>query len=284
MSLSWIFRPDKWPRTPEQWLDAASSFPVTPSQWLRAADDLRRSPTRMFLDVVRSLGDTLSGRELEIRSGDSDVTLVFEGVRAAHEPRPLGPVRARLDVEVIDELDIDTRDVRWDEGRIDRLRIAVRNLRLEPGAVADAVARPVDLTAEIEQETLDWWLERTGADVEVELDAVGTASARPQRWRKWVRATVRPELVGDELHVHVERAWVGRFGFAKLPRVPSVHVIPLPEFDRDLHVTSIDVRPGLVRVHGRIPEWREPLYLDQVMRAAGTVGSHVVFNRSASAT
>ena len=279
--MSWFLRPDKWPRTPEQWLDAATSFPVTPREWLAVAEDLRRSPTRMFLDVIRGVAQKLKGREIEIRSGDSDVVLVLDDVRVAHDPAPLGPVTAGLDVEVIDELDISTRDVRWDAGSIDRLRIEVRNVLLEPGvAAATVAARPIDLIAEIEQPTFDAWLETAADDLEVTLDDVGRATVRPKRWRRWVSAVVRPHLDGDQVHVDVEHVQVGPFRFRRLPRVPERHTIDLPAFDRDLRITSIEVTPGLLRARGHIPEWREPLHLEHLIKAAGTASRHVVLNRS----
>jgi hypothetical protein len=279
--VSWFFRPDKWPRTPEQWIDAATSFPVTPREWLAVADDLRRSPTRMFLDVIRGVAQNLKGREIEIRSGDSDVVLVLDAVRADHDPSPLGPVRAGLDVEVIDELDIDVRDVRWDAGSIDRLRIEVRNVVLEPGVpAATVVAKPIELIAEIDQPTFDRWLARAADDLLVSLDAVGRATVRPVKWQRWVAAEVRPRLDGAQIHVDVERIKVGPFRFRRLPRVPERHTIDLPEFDRDLRVTDIEVAPGLLRVRGHIPEWREAIQLEHLIRAAGTVGQHVVFNRA----
>ncbi len=277
--VNW-FRPDKWPRTPDQWIEAAASIPVTPREWLQAANDLRRSPTRIFLDLIRGVAENVKGREVEIRSGQSDVTLVIDDVRVAHDPALLGPMRATGDVEVIDELDITTRDVRWDAGSIDRLRIEVRNVVLEPGVpMATVVASPIDLIAEIDQETFDHWLGRNVDVLVVELDDVGRATVRPIRWPRWVSAVVRPRLDGPQIHVEVEHVKLGPFRFRRLPRVPERHTIDLPEFDRDLRLTEIELMPGLLRVRAHIPRWREALRLEHMIRAAGTVGQHVVFNR-----
>ena len=55
MSPASFFRPDKWPRTPAQFLEAAASIPFTPGEWWEAAEEVRRSPSRMFLDLVHSV-------------------------------------------------------------------------------------------------------------------------------------------------------------------------------------------------------------------------------------
>ena len=67
-------------------LVAAASIPLTPAEWREAAEEVRRSPSRMFLDLVHSVALSLKGREVEVRTGDSDVTFVLDDVRYDHEP------------------------------------------------------------------------------------------------------------------------------------------------------------------------------------------------------
>jgi len=281
LSPASFFRPDKWPRTPQQFFQAAAAIPLTPAEWLDAAQDMRRSPSRMFLDMVENVARSVAGRELEIRSGDSDVTLVLDDVQFNHEP-PVVPWIPGTELEVVDEIDIDVHGVRWEAGQIDRLRIRVRNVRLEPGVVATVYARPVELVGEVGQSTLDAWLVSTGpgADVEITLDGEGTATAVPTQWKRWgVRAQVAPVLEGDQVHIDVLRIWVGPFSFRRLRWVPERHTIELPHFDRELTIIGLTVSPGLLQVRGHIPEWREKVHIDQVIRAAGVVGNHVIFDR-----
>ena len=137
MSPASFFRPDKWPRTPAQFLEAAASIPLTPGEWWEAAEEVRRSPSRMFLDLVHSVALSLRGREVEIRTGESDVTFVLDEVTYDHDP-PLVPWIPGNPMEVVDEIDITTSTVRWSAGQIDKLRVIVRNVTLDPGVVATA--------------------------------------------------------------------------------------------------------------------------------------------------
>jgi len=274
-----FFRPDKWPRTPAQFFEAAASIPLTPGEWLDAAEEVRRSPSRMFLDMVQSVARSLAGRELEIRTGDSDVTLVLDDVTYDHDP-PVVPWILGTELEVVDAIDITTSAVRWEAGQIDRLRIGVRNVTLDPGVVATVYARPVELEGEIGQTTFDEWLRSAGVAFDIVLDGEGTATAHPHDWRRWgVRAQVAPVLEGDQIHVDVLRIWIGPFSFRQLRWVPERHTIDLPTFDRGLTVIGLSLSPGAVRVRGHIPEWREELHVDQILRAAGAVGNHVIFDR-----
>ena len=279
MSPASFFRPDKWPRTPAQFFEAAASIPLTPGEWLDAAEEVRRSPSRMFLDMVQSVARSLAGRELEIRTGDSDVTLVLDDVTYDHDP-PVVPWIPGNELEVVDEIDIRASTIRWEAGQIDTLRIGVRNVTLDPGVVATVYARPVELEGEIGQATFDEWLRSSGAAFDIVLDGEGTATAHPHDWRRWgVRAQVAPVLEGDRIHVDVLRIWIGPFSFRRLRWVPERHTIDLPTFDRGLAVIGLSVSPGVLRVRGHIPEWRERVHIDQVVRAAGVVGNHVIFDR-----
>ncbi len=76
-----------------------------------------------------------------------------------------------------------------------------------------------------------------------------------------------------------EEHWVLSKGAFAKPRTPERHTIDLPTFDRGLTVIGLSISPGVVRVRGHIPEWREKVHVDQVLRAAGVVGNHVIFDR-----
>lgn len=279
MSPASFFRPDKWPRTPAQFLEAAASIPLTPGEWWEAAEEVRRSPSRMFLDLVHSVALSLRGREVEIRTGESDVTFVLDEVTYDHDP-PLVPWIPGNPMEVVDEIDITTSTVRWSAGQIDKLRVIVRNVTLDPGVVATVYARPVELEGEIGQATFDEWLRSADVPFDIVLDGEGTATAHPHDWRRWgVKAQVAPVLEGDQLHVDVLRIWIGPFSFRRLRWVPERHTIDLPAFDRELHIIGLSVHPGAVRARGHIPVWRERVQFEQVLRAAGAVGNHVIFDR-----
>ena len=86
----------------------------------------------------------------------------------------------RQPLEVVDEIDITTSTVRWSAGQIDKLRVVVRNVTLDPGVVATVYARPVELEGEIGQATFGAWLRSAGVAFDIVLDGEGTATAHPR--------------------------------------------------------------------------------------------------------
>jgi hypothetical protein len=93
-------------------------------------------------------------------------------------------------------------------------------------------------------------------------------------------------VVSAELDDDVIRFPVHRVRFAGLP-MPFVHrwvetrTLAVPELPRGLRATGLWLRPGAVQATGVVDDFREPLVLESVLRAASTVGSHVVLNRGA---
>ena len=86
---------------------------------------------------------------------------------------------------------------------------------------------------------------------------------------------------GDEVTfpIHQVRWWgiplpfVHRFLPERRTTVP-----PLP---RGLRLTSLSSGPGVLRATAVVDDFREPLVVESVLRAAATVGQHVVLNRGA---
>ena len=91
------------------------------------------------------------------------------------------------------------------------------------------------------------------------------------------------ELDGDEVTfpIHQVRWWgiplpfVHRFLPERRATVP-----PLP---RGLRLTGLSSSPGVLRATAVVDDFREPLVVESVLRAASTVGQHVVLNRGAPA-
>ncbi len=265
--MSWFLRPERWP--------------ITPLDWLKVVDDLARAPTRVLLETFASVTDALVGKEVELRSAAGTVTVEVDSIVGAHSAPPvaMGAWRPGLDLEGLETVDIAVHDVRWDGGRIDRLTIQAHNVHLEGGVVGKLVAGPIGVAGEVDQATLDDWLERHDAPVTAVLDGTDRATVRPRGSR--LTAVVSAELEDDggvvAFPIHSVR-WAGipvPFG----DRFVSTRRVTVPALPRDLRLTGVSSAPGVLRATGVVDDFREPLVLESLLRAASTVGSHVVVNR-----
>ena len=262
--MSWFLRPERWP--------------ITPLDWLKVVDDLARAPTRVLLETFASVTDTLVGKEVELRSANGTITVDVDSVVGAHSAPPvaMGALRPGLDLEGLESVDIAVHDVRWDGGRIDRLTIQAHNVHLEGGVVTKLVAGPIGLGGEVDQATLDEWLERHDAPVSVVLDDTDRATVRPHDSRLTAVVTAELEEGSGVVVIPVPLAAVGRDPPAV--RAPLRRSPPgdHPDLPRDLRLTGVSSTPGVLRATGVVDDFREPLVLESLLRAASSVGSHVV--------
>jgi hypothetical protein len=281
-AVSWLFRPDQWPRTPQDWLQRASAWPTTPRQWLTVVDEISRSPTRVLVDLVESVSAGLVGRTVTIETANDTIELELVDVACSHDNPPIamGALRPGRDIEGIESVVVRATDVRWDRGRLDHLRVEAHHVRLETGIVARMRSAPVEMEGRLGQSGVDDWVERmrrdTDADVmAIELFAPGVVRVR---LRSWLEAEVAVRLAEDEAEVILEATRVQVRGVG-IPfvhtRIPSRH-IPVPPLAHGLRLTDLEVTDMEIIAHGRIDEVREPVWLDQVIRAASTVGSEAV--------
>jgi LmeA-like phospholipid-binding len=264
-TVSWFFRPDRWP--------------ITPADWLRVVDDLARAPTRALLDAFASVADALTGKDLKLRGPKTTVDLHLDSVTGEHSAPPIamGALRPGLDLEGLEVVDIEASDVRWDRGRMDRLTVRAHNLNLEGGLVTRLVAGPIELAAEVDQDTLRSLLEEREIGVEVDLDADDQVTVRVNRW---VSAEVSVELDGDEVRLPVHRVRVAGIPVPFAERFVSPRSVTVPPLPRDLRLTGVSLAPGTIRATGVVDRFQEPIVLEQVLRAATNPRSEAVISLS----
>lgn len=276
--MSWLFRPDQWPRTPQDWIDRASRWPTTPRQWLTLVDELSRSPTRVLVDLIESLSAGFVGRTVELTTDSDTVILELVDVACSHEHPPvaMGALRPTMDLEGIETVAITAADVAWSRGRIDDLYLEAHDVRLEGGIVTKLRAAPVVVEGRIGQETVDEWVAASELGVErIELWRSGMVRVQ---LRSWLVAEVEVELDDDEVVFtpRLLRAW--GFAVPYAHRRLGVHRVAVPRLLKGLRVTDLEATPDELVARGRIDRLREPIWLDQLIRAASTVGAVVVVN------
>ncbi|MEL7208380.1 MAG: hypothetical protein AAGK32_09150 [Actinomycetota bacterium] len=278
--MSWLFRPDQWPRTPQDWIERASRWPTTPRQWLAVVDELSRAPTRVLVDLIESLSAGLVGRSLRIETEHDTISLRLVDVVCSHDNPPvaMGALSPGLDIEAIERVVATATDVRWDRGSLDDLVVEAHDLRLEPGVATRLVAAPVYLEGRIGQSTVDEWVERLNESTDAGL--VGVELGEPDtvavRLRPWLVADVAVRVEDREIVLPVRRlrAWGVTIPFAHR-RIPDRRV-PVPDLAQGLRLTDIEIREDEVVAYGTIDRIREPIWMDQLVRAASSVGSSAV--------
>ena len=280
--MSWLFRPEQWPRTPQDWIDRASRWPTTPRQWLTLVDELSRSPTRVLVDLVDSISAGLVGRTIELDTATETITLELVAVDCSHDNPPvaMGALRPGLDIEGIETVVVTATDVVWDHGRLDQVRAEAHDVRLETGIVSRVRASPVEMEARIGQATLDEWTERARAATDLDIHRMELWEPGTVRvWlRSWLVAEVGVVLEGDEVVLPVQRVQAGGVTIPFADRQLGERRATIPPLAQGLRITSLEVTADEVVALGTVDEVQEPIWLDQVIRAASSVSTQVVLN------
>jgi hypothetical protein len=281
--VSWLFNRGEIPRSPQDWIGLAARMPVTPRQWLEFADELSRSPTRMLITVLEAVGASFVDRELELRADSGRVTMVLRSLTGSHDDPPvaMGALRPTLDLEGIERVEVEADDVRWARGAIDHLHVTAHRVRIEPGLVASLVAGPILLRGEVGQATLDEWNDRADGPLRrVQLLGEGTV-------RAWVRRGLSADLSVDvaegdggvtEMRFRVQRARVLGVPVPMARMLVRERVVVVPPLPRRMKVVAVHAHPDRLRVEAHVERFREPVNPEHVIKAASTVGSHVVVN------
>jgi hypothetical protein len=245
-------------------------------------DELSRSPTRVLVDLVESISAGLVGRTVELNTATDTITLGLRAVTCTHDNPPvaMGALRPGRDIEGIETVTVTATDVVWSSGRLDDLRVEAHDVRLETGIVNRLRSSPVDLEARIGQGTVDEWVDRVNRVEGVDLHHVELWSPGEARvWlRPWLAVEVAVVLEGDDVVLPVRRvrAWGVTIPFA--PRRLGERRVSIPPLAHGVRVTELEVTADEVVARGRIEQVREPVWLDQIIRAASTVGSQAVLN------
>jgi hypothetical protein len=225
------------------------------------------------------VADALTGKDVKLRGPKSTIHLHLDAVIGEHSSPPIamGALRPGLDLEGLEVVDIEASDVRWEGGRVDRLTVRAHNLNLEGGLVTQLVAGPVELTGEVDQETVQSLLDERDIGVEVDLDAEDRVTVRVNRW---ISAEVSAELDGDEVRLPVHRIRVAGIPLPFAERFITPRTVTVPPLPRDLRLTGVSLAPGTIRATGVVDRFQEPIVLERVLRAASTARSEAVLNWS----
>ncbi len=231
------------------------------------------SPAATLKDLLALVESRLAGERVELVVGDRSVTLTFGELRG--RAVPLGPSVGQFgDIEVV------AHDVRWDGGRLQRLRLRLRNVHLQPGDPAQLVAAPVDVEATLGQDDLAELLAAHTDRVHVDV-ADGVLAVRLTGREQVGRLEASVEARGNHLVVVPRCAVVG--GAARLPLpgrfLPDLH-LSTTEVVPDLQLGEASVEGATIVARGWIPERRvavDARLLDQVRRRLrGFAGSRLV--------
>jgi LmeA-like phospholipid-binding len=223
---------------------------------LWSATSQTAGPAAMYRSLFETARGLLVGRTFTVRTTSAAVQLTLTELDAQLEP-------LALSVGQLGDVRIVAVDLTWAEYRIERAVAVARNVHVRPATIPVLVAAPIELTVTVSAATVGALVQRRvpwlSADIEqdaVEQDAVPTV-----RWRRkpdlgHAEVDIRPDGSTLWLRLRAVNALGRRWPVpARLPAYP----IRLRQLPSGLRLTRIEPGPGVLHLHGVIPEWRKPM-------------------------
>lgn len=203
---------------------------------------------RGLFSTVRRL---VVGRTLAVRLNAGEITLTV----TEFDSRLARPALA---AGQLDTIRLVATDLRWDQGRLDRAVITLRNVRVRPGNPTQVVAGPVDMCLDVSAPVVDDLFRRVAPRFTGVIDADTTARLH------WAR---RPALGNVEVDVRLDGStlWLQPIGVTvrrrrwRVPAWMPARAVQLPDLPHNMQLTGIRSSPGALQVTGTLPEWRMEL-------------------------
>jgi hypothetical protein len=187
-------------------------------------------------------------RRLNVRLDDGNVVLTVTEFDSRLDVRGLS-------VGQLSDVRIAARDIRWGGNRFERASAVLHNVHLRPTVPPVLVAAPVELTLELPAAVLDdlfrWAAPRVAGDVGPD----GIARLRWARRPTMGHLEVDARLDGSTLWLRPRGLTLRRKRWTLPARTPA-YPVRLPELPHGLQLTGVSFAPGLLRLTGRLPEWR----------------------------
>jgi hypothetical protein len=252
------------PRFPTTWSDWVSG------DWLAPATDIVNrmvgvatelaplaTPQAFIGQLITQIEQRLAGRDLTLQTSKGEVRLVLDALRA-------DPTSAGLAVGQLGDVELQARDVRWEDHAVDRLEMRFRNVHVRPGSDPVLVTAPIDVTVRAGQATVDDLVGPRVAKLTVEVIEDNVALVGLAGKERLGKVEVVPRIEGGKvravatgLRVAGRRIGLPWGGVATV----AIDIPPLPE---GFQVRSAELHGGQVVVHGMIDELRYPLVAAQL--------------------
>lgn len=163
-----------------------------------------------------------------------------------------------LSVGQFNDVRLAAREIDWGGRRFEAATAVLRNVHIRPAALPTLVAAPVELTVDLSQAVLDDLIGGTGQRWSADIGPDGVP--RLALARRPGMGHLEVDLGVDGLAVVVKprrltalrRTW-------RLPARTPAYRLQIPTLPGELELTDVAVAPGMVRLTGRLPEWRMDL-------------------------
>lgn len=210
-----------------------------------------------YRTLFATLQQLLVGKELTVRIGDHDVTLMVVELESELDPQGLA-------VGQLGEVRVAASDIRWGDNRLQSAVAVLRNVHIRPGVPPMVVAAPVELTTELPKDIFDGVLAQAAPQLRSESGEDGTARLRWARQPAWGGLEVDADVVcttsGSTLWLRPRAVVTGQRRW-KLPGRTPAYQVPLPELPHGLMITEVELAPDSLHLAGLLPEWRMELPL-----------------------
>ncbi len=239
------------------WTPSAVRLPEAIAESVsRLVDLFGFSPAGLLNNVVAASSAGLIGRELETTIGGERVRFLLEALQV--DPHQYGPLVGQFGV-----VDVQVRDLRWRDRRLDGLRVRAHNVHVQPGVPSTLVAAPVRFTASIDQNEIEALLTGTRPTIIVGL-AAGRATAALAGHPLWGHVEVVPTLRDHSVRLKPAALVLKNRRLARLAQLIPAVELRLPAAPRNGRYAGIRVEGDQLCVDVVVDEWREPLQPSQL--------------------
>lgn len=201
----------------------------------------------MFMTVRR----LVLGRRITVRVADADARLTvtrFDSRLDMHG----------LSVGQLNDVTVTAEDIDWRTTHVDQATVVLHNVHIRPGAPVVLVAAPVDVTLDLPTPALEDLLRAAAPRVAGRIGEDGVARLGWAGFPRLGHVEVEARIDGSTLWLTARRFGIGRTRWRLPVRTPA-YSVSLPEMAHGLALTAVTFAPGVVRISGRLPEWRTEL-------------------------
>ncbi|MGV0632924.1 LmeA family phospholipid-binding protein [Mycolicibacillus trivialis] len=228
-----------------------------------------------YRTLFMTLRRLVVGRRITVHLDEGSLSLVVTGFDSRLDVR-------NLSVGQLDDVRIEARDLVWDDNRLDRATVLLRNVHFRPSTPPVVVAAPVELTVDLPAavvgDVIRWAMPRLAG----EIGPDGVARLHWARRPLLGNIEVDAQVDGSTLWLQPRGVVLRRRRWALSERTPA-YPIQLPPFPHGLELTDVRLGPDTLHLTGVLPEWRMAVPqagLETIITQLSSVGRQLNFTRA----
>lgn len=201
-----------------------------------------------YRTLFMTLRRLVIGRRLNVRLKAGELSLTVTEFDSGLDMRGLS-------VGQLDDIRLSADELSWDGAQYDHATVVLRNVHLRPATPPVLVAAPVELTVDVPGHVVEQLFSRAAPRL---TGRIGDDDVARVRWARFPGlGYVEVDAVVDGSSVALTPRVVSlRHRRWRLPVRTPAYRVALPALPHGVELTDVAVRRGMVRLSGRLPEWR----------------------------